>query len=245
MEYFCQEGDELWNHTDRELSQLAVRELEIVGLAKAGDVIDSVILRQPKAYPVYNHDYQVHLQTIRSFLGNFSNLQTVGRNGMHRYNNQDHSMLTGLLAVQNTVGMQHDLWKVNEEEEYLEEQQRRKLRQLLPEETIIRAFSRLDKLAFGTAVGLTSGLLMLYITLIPILMNSKALFPWLWLLRQYIFGYTVTIRGAFIAFGQSVCWGFLFAWLFALFRNLILLVYVYQIKLKTKMLSLRDILDYI
>jgi hypothetical protein len=154
-------------------------------------------------------------------------------------------MLTALLAVQNTAGVQYDLWRVNKDEEYLEEQSRTKLRQLLPEEKIVQVFSRLDKLAFGAAVGLTGGVLMLYITLLPVLMNNRALFPSLWLLSQYIFGYTVTIRGAFIAFGQSVLWGFLFGWLFALLRNLILVLYVYQITLKTKILSLRDILDYI
>lgn len=245
MEYFCQQGDEFWNHTDEELSRLAAKELEEIGLASADDVIDSVILRQPKAYPVYNHDYHIQLQIIRDFLDDFSNLQTIGRNGMHRYDNQDHAMLTGILAAHNILGAQHNLWKVNDDEEYLEEQSDRKVRQLLPENTIIRVFSHLDKLAFGTAVGLIGGLLMLFATLWPVLMNSRELFPYLRLLQQYFFGYTVTVQGAFIAVGYTIFWGFLAGWLFAFFRNVILVLYIYHIKLKTKILSLRDILDYI
>ncbi|HBE53529.1 MAG TPA: FAD-dependent oxidoreductase, partial [Cyanobacteria bacterium UBA11369] len=100
---------------------LATRELARLGLAVQRDVKDGFVFRQPKAYPVYDSEYRQHLKTIQSFLSTIENLQTVGRNGMHRYNNQDHSMLTAMLAVRNILGENHDLWEVNTERSYYEE----------------------------------------------------------------------------------------------------------------------------
>lgn len=121
MEYFCHAGDGLWSMSDADLISLATRELDSLGLANAADVEDGTIIRQPKAYPVYDQDYRKHLQVIQDYLAKFENLQTVGRNGMHRYNNQDHSMLTALLATKNIMGEDHDLWEVNTERSYHEE----------------------------------------------------------------------------------------------------------------------------
>ncbi|KAM3094094.1 NAD(P)/FAD-dependent oxidoreductase [Phormidesmis sp. 146-35] len=121
MEYFCNDGDDLWKMSDTELLDLATCELVKLGLANANEVEDGVVLRQPKAYPVYDRDYRQHLKVIQGFLETIENLQTTGRNGMHRYNNQDHSMLTGLLAVRNLFGEHHDLWEVNTERSYYEE----------------------------------------------------------------------------------------------------------------------------
>lgn len=134
MEYFCSEGDDLWELSDSELMKLAKKEIEGLGLTKANLVLDGTVLRQKKAYPVYDRDYYQYLVVIKDYLANFENLQTVGRNGMHRYNNQDHSMLTGLLAAKNILGEKHDLWNVNTERSYYEEftdrewQQRNKIR---------------------------------------------------------------------------------------------------------------------
>lgn len=121
MEYFCQEGDELWQSSDDDLIRQAARELEHLGLAKADDVVDGTVIRQEKAYPVYDSDYREALDMIRGWLATLSNIQVVGRNGMHRYNNQDHSMLTAMLAAQNLLGGSHDLWSVNVEREYHED----------------------------------------------------------------------------------------------------------------------------
>jgi protoporphyrinogen oxidase len=121
MEYFCQEGDALWSADDAALIAQASRELEHLGLAKATDVVDGTVIRQPKAYPVYDSEYRESLDMIRGWLAGFRNLQVVGRNGMHRYNNQDHSMMTAMLAVQNILGGNHDLWAVNVEQEYHED----------------------------------------------------------------------------------------------------------------------------
>jgi protoporphyrinogen oxidase len=120
MEYFCSEGDTLWQMSDTELLDLATRELDMLGLAPAAAVEDGTVLRQPKAYPVYDQDYRQHLRVIQAYLATLENLQTVGRNGMHRYNNQDHSMLTGLLAARNLLGKNYDLWEVNTERSYYE-----------------------------------------------------------------------------------------------------------------------------
>jgi protoporphyrinogen oxidase len=121
MEYFCTVGDGLWQMSDEKLIELAKSELSKLELAKGCRVEDGTVIRQPKAYPVYDRDYRKHLQVIQNFLESMENLQTIGRNGMHRYNNQDHSMLTGLLAAKNVLGEKHDLWDVNTERSYHEE----------------------------------------------------------------------------------------------------------------------------
>lgn len=122
MEYFCSEGDAIWEKPDDELIKLATQEAINLGLGvQPGDVEDGVVIRQHKAYPVYDGEYRQHLQVIQDYLETFDNLQTVGRNGMHRYNNQDHSMLTALLAAKNILGESHDLWNVNTERSYHEE----------------------------------------------------------------------------------------------------------------------------
>ncbi|MEW5871698.1 MAG: NAD(P)/FAD-dependent oxidoreductase [Chloroflexota bacterium] len=122
LEYFCTRDDELWRLPDRELIELARRELEALGLGRAADVVDGMVVRQPMAYPIYDEEYLSQLAILQDFLSTFKNLQTIGRNGMHRYNNMDHSMLTGMLAVENLLGAQHDLWQVNTERSYSEQQ---------------------------------------------------------------------------------------------------------------------------
>ena len=121
MEYFCQQGDGLWNMTEDELRALAASELEQLGLAKATSVIDCAVIRQPKAYPVYDGDYRAALDVIEAWITGLENFQTVGRNGLHRYNNQDHSMLSAMFAAQNILGAKHDVWTVNVERSYHEE----------------------------------------------------------------------------------------------------------------------------
>lgn len=121
MEYFCQIDDDLWTKSDEELTELAAKELEELGLASASSVTGSAIIRQPKAYPVYDGEYQKSLEVVRDWLLTLENFQTVGRNGLHRYNNQDHSMLTAMLAARNILGEDHDVWGVNVERSYHEE----------------------------------------------------------------------------------------------------------------------------
>ena len=122
MEYFCSLGDSIWEMSDHELIELASQEIVTLGLlSDIKKIEDAVVIRQLKAYPVYDEEYLNNLEIIKSYLQTFNNLQTIGRNGMHRYNNQDHSMLTGLLAAKNIMGEQNDLWQINTERSYYEE----------------------------------------------------------------------------------------------------------------------------
>jgi protoporphyrinogen oxidase len=121
LEYFCDVGDATWRLADSELVALASAELAALGLAKTEDVIDGVVFRQRKAYPVYDEGYRERVATIRGHVEGIRNLQTVGRNGLHRYNNQDHWRVTALRAVDNLFGQQHDVWAINTERSYVEE----------------------------------------------------------------------------------------------------------------------------
>jgi protoporphyrinogen oxidase len=123
LEYFCFEGDGLWTSSDAELVALATRELAALGICRPDEVAWGVAVRMPKAYPVYDADYREHVRVVRDYLAqSIPNLHLVGRNGMHQYNNQDHSMMTGLLAARNiALDAGYDVWKVNSEAEYHEE----------------------------------------------------------------------------------------------------------------------------
>jgi protoporphyrinogen oxidase len=122
LEYFCFSGDELWEMPDHELVELAKRELDQLGLVAPEKVERGFVTRVPLAYPMYDPDYSERVDAIRGWLGGVSNLQQVGRNGLHRYNNSDHSMLTAIRAVDNIVtGARHDIWAVNAESVYHEE----------------------------------------------------------------------------------------------------------------------------
>ena len=122
LEYFCFEGDDLWNMSDDRLVALGTREIAAIGLVKSDKVIDGCVVRMPKAYPVYDDVYQSHLGVIRRWLKTLDNLHLAGRNGMHKYNNQDHSMMTALLVARNILGQgQYDPWCVNTDAEYHEE----------------------------------------------------------------------------------------------------------------------------
>jgi protoporphyrinogen oxidase len=121
MEYFCFKGDALWNKSDADLIALATRELQTLGLAAGAGVRDGVVVRVPEAYPIYSSTYRESLHIIREFLDPLENFHTIGRNGMHKYNNQDHSMLTAMLVVDNLKGASHDVWSVNCDFDYHEE----------------------------------------------------------------------------------------------------------------------------
>ncbi|HVP44939.1 MAG TPA: NAD(P)/FAD-dependent oxidoreductase [Bryobacteraceae bacterium] len=123
LEYFCFEGDGLWASTDAELIELARRELASIGLARREDILDGCVVRQPKAYPVYDDDYAKNVASIREEIErNYPNLHLVGRNGMHKYNNQDHAMMTAMLTVENILAGApvFDVWRVNQDAEYHE-----------------------------------------------------------------------------------------------------------------------------
>ena len=122
LEYFCSSKDDLWNKTDDKIIEIAVKELEFLGLIDKTEVLSGKVIRVPKAYPVYDKEYLSRVNVIKNYLQNFKNLQVVGRNGMHKYNNQDHAMMTGLLAARNILGGTFNLWRINTDAEYAEEE---------------------------------------------------------------------------------------------------------------------------
>ena len=121
LEYFCFEGDGLWTMADEDLIALGTKELAAIGLADPSKVIDGTVVRMPKAYPVYDGGYLQALEVLRAYLTTFANLQLAGRNGLHKYNNQDHAMVTGILAANALLGAKADPWLVNVEDDYHEE----------------------------------------------------------------------------------------------------------------------------
>jgi protoporphyrinogen oxidase len=268
LEYFCFEGDGLWSMSDLELIELGKQELEKLNLVSASLVEDGSVVRMPKAYPVYDAGYRESLSTIREYLGGIGNLQLVGRNGMHKYNNQDHSMLTAMLAAKNILGADYDLWKVNAEEEYHEEwrdagegdlYEFRDLAGTQPsvpepvaagrsaafDQAIIRAFARLDKFAFASSVGTVSGLAVLIATFILILKGGQVVGPTLNLLSQYFAGYSVSVEGALVGFGYAFFWGFILGWLFAYLRNFMTGLYIFRIIKERDYSTFKNFIDYI
>jgi protoporphyrinogen oxidase len=109
LEYFCDEGDEIWAMPDQQLIDFAAAEIVRLGLADSGEVVGGVVFRQPKAYPVYDRGYRERLEVIHCYLATVNNLQTIGRSGTHRYNNMDHSMLSGMAAARNLLAKATDL----------------------------------------------------------------------------------------------------------------------------------------
>uniref|UniRef100_UPI003743E647 NAD(P)/FAD-dependent oxidoreductase n=1 Tax=Sediminibacterium soli TaxID=2698829 RepID=UPI003743E647 len=122
LEYFCFEGDGLWNSRDEELIALGKKEIQQIGLTRQAAVVDGYVVRQRKAYPVYDQDYKENVAAVREVLAQYPGLYLIGRNGMHKYNNQDHSMMTAMLAAKNIIAGKeiYDLWDVNEDAEYHE-----------------------------------------------------------------------------------------------------------------------------
>ncbi|MGB5685746.1 MAG: NAD(P)/FAD-dependent oxidoreductase [Candidatus Electrothrix sp.] len=166
MEYFCSQDEELWLMKDEELVALATEELSLLGLTERVVVRDGFVIRRSHAYPVYDSGYDEQLAVVRNYLEKFSNLQTIGRNGMHRYNNMDHSMWAGILAAENILGSSHDVWDFEETCPDVSSQSlpvSKKLRKKLAQ-----SFAS-NKLTFAAATGLTSGLLFFLITVARLL----------------------------------------------------------------------------
>ncbi|HZD06060.1 MAG TPA: FAD-dependent oxidoreductase, partial [Longimicrobiales bacterium] len=231
LEYFVREGDDLWSRSDDELVDLGLTEMERLGLLRASEVREGTVVRMSKAYPLYDSDYATAVAMIRGWLAGLSNLQTVGRNGQHRYNNQDHSMLTGLLAARNIAGECHDVWDVNVEAEYLEEARAPGGRgeRAVPEavagptleELLGAAFARYDPLALGTAVGAVLGAGLFLLTATVLVREGYTGVP-LSLLGHYFYGYDVTWGGAVVGLFEGVVGGFAFGGVLAALINVFL-----------------------
>jgi protoporphyrinogen oxidase len=251
LEYFCTEGDALWNMPDTELIELGKREVDRIGLASYTDVEDGCVFRVPKSYPVYDSDYRDHLAIIRNFVDNLENFQSIGRNGLHRYNNQDHAMLTGMFAVRNVVlGEKHELWSVNTDQEYHEEI--RAPSEVEPQDVaevlqtaLTRVVLKLDRVAFGLSVGMVSGALLFLATLWLVVKGGDIVGPNLQLLSHYFPGYGVTTLGSAFALAYGFVVGFVGGWGFAFLRNTVLFLYMAIIHRRAEFLLLRKLLEYI
>ncbi len=225
----------------------------------AAEVEDGTVVRMPKAYPVYDHGYQDNLATIRQYLATLTNLQTIGRNGLHRYNNQDHSMLTGVYAARNVMGEQYDVWSVNTEQEYHEEvrttpvvtadrlaptRARQEASQgPSPEEIISAVFAEIDPVALGIAVGTVSALCLFAMSAILLLKGGQVVGPNLSLLGQYLTGFTVTWTGACIGFIEAGVGGFFLGYCGAWLRNRGMNAYATLLQRRAIAEAHRDVLD--
>ena len=251
MEYFCNEGDELWTMDDQDLVALASREIAQIGLARHEDVSDGCVFRVPKSYPVYDADYGDHLAVIREYVDRLENLQTIGRNGLHRYNNQDHAMLTGMYAVRNALYAEgYDLWSVNTEQEYHEEVEeatpgRNKRYVEVPQLGLSDVLQSLDRVAFGAASGAVCGLSLLLMTGILVAQGGPNTGATLGLLRNYLPGYEVTTPGILIGLVYGCLIGFVLGWLAALVRNGVWFLYFAIVRRRAERGFLQDLLDYI
>ena len=232
LEYFVQENDDLWSMADDDLIALGAQESASLGLIRTEDVIDGVVIRMPKAYPVYDRGYQKRLDVIRTYLEGLPNLQLVGRNGQHRYNNQDHSMVTAIYAARNIAGADYDVWGVNVEEEYHEEASAsqsngasgdRLVPQRLEESRAARvlreAFARYDAIALGFALAIPTAFGLFVATAILLIKGGPAVGANLTLLSNYIVGFQVSWAGAFIGLVEAGVLGFGFGWAMAKLIN--------------------------
>lgn len=237
LEYFCNEGDELWCMPDDELVELGKREIQQIGLAEADDVIDGIVFRVEKSYPVYNSNYAEHLEVIRNYINSLENFQTIGRNGLHRYNNQDHAMLTGMYAVRNMLfDANINLWNVNADQEYHEEIKEGQVDELgrMLEELFAQAFMKLDPTAFGVSLGLVSGLILTFLAVFTFVNRITPVQDFLWLLSQYLPNYKPTIAGSPLGFLYATTIGFIAGWGFALLRNTVIRFYFSYITRKAE-----------
>ncbi len=234
LEYFVEQGDETWRASDAELIALATRECVRLGFCASSEVLDGHVVRMPKAYPVYAGQWKAALATIRRYLDTFSNLQLVGRNGQHRYNNQDHSMVTAMYAARNIAGARYDVWDVNVDAVYQEEVRRTDSpvgdrRVPVRHETEIdvvamirQAFARFDPVALGTALSVTLGVGLFLATAILLVKGGEPLGPNLALLSSYFLGYTVSWGGALLGLIEGGIGGFAFGYLLARLINFVI-----------------------
>ena len=230
LEYFVSRGDELWSADDEELVRLGTSEAAALGLLSPGTVRHGVVVRVPDAYPVYDEGSRAAVAAIRHHLAGYHNLYPIGRNGQHRYNNQDHSMLTGLHAASSIAGQPRPIWDVNVEPVYHEEDSRggdratpARAERPTVEDLLRTAFARYDPLALAAAIGVVAGLGLLLVTGIALLTRGAGeSVPLLSLLGNYFFGYDLTWRGAMVGSLEATFAGSLFGGVLAAAINLLI-----------------------
>jgi protoporphyrinogen oxidase len=232
LEYFTTRGDALWELSDEALIDLGTSEARTIGLFSPDEVRAGTVVRMPRAYPVYDGEYEQHLHTLRGWLDRMENLFTVGRNGLHRYNNQDHSMLTALYAVRNLAGARRDVWTVNEEASFHEEVRGEAGEggvrdRLVPSPAegsldglLQEAFPHYDEVALGGAFGITATAVLAVATTLLLWGPNDGFVPMLSLLGHYLFGYEVSWPGLLLGMVEASLAGFMLGWIVARLINL-------------------------
>jgi protoporphyrinogen oxidase len=264
LEYFLWDQDEEWTWPQERLIEVGMRDCAHIGLIEPEEVEDGTVVRMAKAYPVYDQRYQYNLAAVRQYLTQITNLQTIGRNGQHRYNNQDHSMLAGVYAARNLVGAEYDLWSVNTEQTYLEEgptpsvsgsrpaaERAFPMRvrpaaspaALPPEKIIEVAFARLDPTALGSAFGVVAALGLFLATAILLLKGGPAVGRNLRLLANYFYGFEVSWSGALVGLAEAGIGGFALGYVTAQLRNWGLTAYAALVRRRAAAEARRDLLD--
>jgi protoporphyrinogen oxidase len=261
LEYFLWDTDEEWTWSNERLIEFGIRECAQLGLINPREVEDGTVVRVQKAYPVYDHQYQDNVQMVRQYLGEFSNFQTIGRNGLHRYNNQDHSMVTGVYAARNIMGEHHDVWAVNTEKEYHEEGRSALVNagdRMVPtrvqvtveepisgdeEEIIQMVFAKLDPVALGVAVGVVSGFAIFIATAILLIKGGPVMGPNLSLLGHFLFGFKMTWGGALVGCLEGCLVGFAIGSSVASLRNWGMKAYAKLMRWRGEAASRHNLLD--
>ncbi len=260
LEYFLWDEDDEWNWPNDRLIELGIRECAKLELIERGEVSDGTVVRMRKAYPIYDQYYHDTLEVLKNYINQFDNLQTIGRNGLHRYNNQDHSMLTAVYAAHNIFGEAYDVWSVNTEMDYHEEDERiktvtgdRMIPTRVPEkekepevsfdEVVEQAFAPLDPFALGTAIGVVSGLGIFLATAFLLLKGGDIIGPTLSLLGNYFIGFQASWEGAFIGFGEAGLGGFVLGNIIARMRNWGMSAYALLIRRRAEARENKDLLD--
>jgi protoporphyrinogen oxidase len=255
LEYFASEHDDMWSWSDERLIELGIKECVQLGFIEPDEVQDGTVVRMKKAYPVYDQARTGNVAIVRDYLDGFENLQVIGRNGQHRYNNMDHSMLTGLCAARNVVGEQHDVWAVNVDTEYHEEVTPKRKHTVLavaaiePREedldfaNVLRAaLARLDPLALGLAVGIVCGFGLFLATTVLLLKGSDIVGPRLALLGHYLIGYRVTWTGALVGLIEATVVGYVIGCVCAWLHNTLINGYILLIRRVAEAKERSDIL---
>jgi len=255
LEYFVSEHDQMWSWSDQKLIELGIKECVQLGFIKPSEVLDGTVVRMKKAYPVYDQARVGNVAILQSYLNGLENLQTIGRNGQHRYNNQDHSMLTGLYAARNIVGAQRDVWAVNVDDEYHEEIAAERKRAVLagaaaePREGVLdfadvlrAAFARLDPVALGLSVGAVCGFGLFFATVALLVKGGYVIGPRLALLNHYLLGYRVTWTGALVGLVEAAIVGYVIGYICARLHNMLIDGYIFLVKRIAEVRGRRDIL---
>lgn len=255
LEYFVSEHDEMWSWPDQKLIELGIKECAQLGFIEPREVQNGTVVRMKKTYPIYDQAREGNVAILQNYLDGLENLQAIGRNGQHRYNNMDHSMMTGIYAARNVVGERHDVWVVNVDSEYHEEvtpdrkrtvfagaatEQREEDLELA---NVLRvALARLDPVALGLAVGIVCGFGLFFATAVLLLKSGDTVGPRLMLFQHYLIGYRVTWTGALVGLIEATVVGYVIGCVCAWFHNSFVNGYIFLIRRATEAKQRRDIL---